>query len=624
MQIKKDYNEKYKHRYLFVFFLIAILILTLLLQFATFMLVEEPPQLVEPKKQTHRGSIKDRYGSILALETKLYNLSANKLLVKDPETSAEILAPIIGLSKNTILAKFQNASSNFLYIKKKITESEKVKVLLTIKESELKGFMLEEILNRTYPENTLASTIIGFLGDDGYGLTGMEYSAQNILSPSEASEENIYGYDLYLTLDSTIQYIMQKEAEKAFTEWNAEGVIFLAADAKTGEILGYVSEPSADLNRFTESTPSQLIDRPANYTYEPGSVFKIFSLASLMELGAGNSESIYTCNGIYRFKNNSATPITCLTPHGTVTPEGIIQHSCNVGIAQMAENCSNEDLYNSLKDFGFGSKTKVELPGESAGIFASPKQWSIRTKPTIAMGQEIGVTALQMTEAATVFANNGNRIRLTLISRITDNEGKILYLHKPKVESQPISGKVAKEILSYMKAENGIGWRAAIKDVPIAVKTGTAQMVEKGKRGYSKTDFLASTLALFPANDPQIILYMAVIKPRGKIYGSLVVAPIIKKVADAIIDHYGLKRDGALNIEHSGFISSSKGEQIVLTDTMPNLIGKSKKELQSLFDPSLNNQKYKIILEGEGYVYEQTPTAGSKLEYGTTINLKLK
>lgn len=631
MQIRKSSNEenkdikKNKFRYSFVFLFIAFSILAILYQFARFMLGTENTPLVSPKLPKYRGSIKDRYGSILALQTKLYNLSASKNLVTELELAARVLSPIIDLSETAIRAKFEKTSSNYVYIKKKISESEMLLISDAIKENRLKGFMLEEIANRTYPENKLASTVIGFLGDDGYGLAGIEYSAQNILSPPETSEGYTgRGYDIYLSLDSSIQYIMQKESKKAFSEWMAEGVIFLAADAKTGDILGYVSEPSADLNKFAESTQEQLLDRPANYTYEPGSVFKIFTLASLLDLGVSEEGKEYYCNGIYKFGHSSLAPITCLKPHGIVTPEGIIQKSCNVGLAQMVENCSSEDFYNKLKDFGFGAKTKVELPGESAGIFSSPKYWSIRTKPTIAMGQEIGVTALQILEASTAFANDGKRLRLSLISKITDSDGKILYLHKPRVESQPISGKVANELLRYMKAENGIGWRASVGDVPLAVKTGTAQMAEKGKRGYSKSDFIASTIALFPAESPQIVLYMAVIKPRGKIYGASVVAPIIKNVASQIIDYYGLKRDGALNIQHSGYISTVSGEKIILGNTMPNLINKSKKELQSLFDSDINKHTYKIILNGSGYVYEQVPEEGSALKDGDTIILKLK
>lgn len=628
MQVKKTPHEKndtYKYRYFFVFFVIAIFTLALLFQFGSLMISGEVPERFKPKSPTYRGAIKDRYGSLLALQTKLYNFWANKNLVTEPERSAEILSPIIGLSEAEIMEKFEKANSHFLYIKKKITESEKSKIAEALREFQLKGFMFEEILNRTYPESTLASTLIGFFGDDGYGLAGMEYSAQNILSPPETTEGYTgSGYDVYLTIDNTIQYMMKEASMQALEEWQAEGVIFLAADAKTGEILGYVSEPSPDLAHFTESTAAQLIDRPANYTYEPGSVFKIFTVASFLDLGIVNADTKFLCNGSYQFSNSALSPITCLTPHGTVNPEGVIQHSCNVGLAQMAANCQNEALYNKLKSFGFGSKTEVELPGESAGLFAPPKNWSARTKPTIAMGQEIGVTALQLVEAATSFANDGKRLRLSVISKITDQNGKILYLYKPQTVNDPISAETARQVLSYMKAENGIGWRASVGDVPIAVKTGTAQMSEKAQRGYSKKDFIASTIALFPADKPQIILYMAVIKPRGKIYGSLVVAPIIKQVASDIIDRYGLKRDGAINIQHSGFISTVQGEKIILGDTMPDLKGKSKKELQSLFDSELNPQRYKILIEGEGYVYEQSPDAGTELGAGTVIHLKLK
>lgn len=623
MQIKNQVDKKeYKYRYLFIFFVIAVLIIALLFQFGTFMLSGALPQIHITKPARVRGSIYDRNGSLLALQTKLYNLSANKTLVSDYLSCAEVLSPVIGLSEDEILNKFDSAQTNFLYIKKKMTESEKVRVIEVIKDSNLKGLMIEEILNRTYPEKKLASTLIGFLGDDGYGLAGIEYSAQNILSPPENTEGYTgQGYNVYLTIDNAVQYLMQKQAEKAMEEWQAESAIFLAANAKTGEILGYVSEPSPDLNNYAASKPEQLIDRPANYTYEPGSVFKIFSEAGLLDLGFADENTVYNCNGTYNFSNKAIKPITCLTPHGNVTPEGIIQNSCNCGIANMAENCPNDVFYNMLKKFGFGSKTRIELPGESAGIFPPSTNWATRTKPTIALGQAIGVTALQILGAATSFANDGNRLSLSLISKITDSDEKLLYIHEPNVLSKPISGKIAKDMLRYMKAENGIGWRAGLKDVQMAVKTGTAEIPEKG--GYSKTDYVASCIALFPADAPQIILYMAVVKPQGKIYGSAVVAPIISEVASEIIDHYGMTREGAINIRHSGIISTNTGNKIILGTTMPDLMGKSKKDLQMLFNNELN-QNIKILIEGEGYVYDQQPAPGTKLEADMTIKLKLK
>ncbi|MEL3908787.1 MAG: penicillin-binding protein [Treponemataceae bacterium] len=623
MQINNERDKKeYKYRYFFIFFVIAVLVIALLFQFGSFMLSGDLPQVHIAKPARVRGSIYDRNGSLLALQTKLYNLSANKTLVSDHLLCAETLSPVIGLSEDEILKKFDSAQTNFLYIKKKMTESEKVLVTEAIKNENLKGLMIEEILNRTYPENKLASTLIGFLGDDGYGLAGIEYSAQNILSPPENTEGYTgQGFNVYLTIDNSIQYIMQKQAEKAMEDWKAESVIFLAANAKTGEILGYVSEPSPDLNNYTASKPEQLIDRPANYTYEPGSVFKIFSEAGLLDLGYADENTVYHCDGTYSFSNKAIKPITCLAPHGDVTAEGIIQRSCNCGIATMAENCPNDVFYNMLKNFGFGSKTGVELPGESAGIFPPSTTWATRTKPTIALGQAIGVTALQILEAATSFANDGKRISLSVISKITDADEKLLYIYEPSVLSKPISAKTAEDMLRYMKAENGIGWRAGLKDVPMSVKTGTAEIPEKG--GYSKTDYVASCIALFPSDAPQIILYMAVIKPRGKIYGSVVVAPIISKVASEVIDHYGMTREGAINIQHSGIISTNLGDKIILGTSMPNLIGKSKKELQMLFNNELN-QNIKILIEGEGYVVEQFPKEGTSLEDNMTIKLILK
>ncbi len=617
MDVKEPISQ-YRLFFLIVCFLVILLLLSL--QFGKFMIFSKP-ELISPTVQTTRGAITDRSGKLLAVQTTLYNLAVNKTMVTEPEDYAKILSKPLQLSEEYILQKFLDSSSNFMYLKKKMSEGEKTVIAKLISEYKLKGLRLEANNNRTYPENKLASTVIGFLGDDGKGLTGVEYSLQKLLSPPETTEGYTgAGYNVSLTLDSNIQYIMQKHAQKTMQETQPEGLIFLAINAKTGEVLSYLSEPSPDLSNFTNSSKSELMDRPANYIYEPGSVFKIFSIAGFLELGSTTKDREYICDGAFEFDRPGISPITCLKVHGTVTPKSIIWNSCNTGISQIAENANSVEFEKILRKFGFGSKTGIELPGETKGIFAPVSRWSRRSKHTIAMGQEIGVSALQIVEAATAFANNGNQMKLTLISKITDKDGKVLYVHTPEIMSKPISKKTANLVLGYMKAEYGIGWRASIGDVPIAVKTGTAQMADRKKGGYSKTDYIASCIGLFPADNPQIILYMAVIKPKGEIYGSLIAAPVISEVASEIIDYYGMSRDGAINIEHTGIINVHSESKIVLKDVMPDLRGKPKKALTSLF---LQND-YKIIIKGDGYVVSQKPAPNTVLKKGMVIELVLE
>jgi len=617
-----------KKRFIFFIVCTAIFVFLLLGQFARYMLFRELKQ--KPAKIiTKRGNIYDRNKRILAVQTTLYNLSANKDLIRDEVECAKIISNIIGISEDKIINKIRKASSNFVYIKKRISENEKDALLSAIDLNDLEGLSVDPIFNRTYPENTLASTVVGFLGDDGLGLTGVEYSLQKVLSPPPTSENyDGVGYDVYLSIDANIQYIMEKAASNVMQETNCEGLMFLAVEGKTGEVLGYVSAPSASLSNFTSSKQEERFDRPANFIYEPGSVFKIFSIASFLELGVTYDGDEYTCDGHFDFENTrrrtKVHPITCLRRHGIVTPRDIIRLSCNDGIAQIADKTDNSAFYQMLVSFGFGTQTGINLPGETKGILNLPKYWSVRSKHTIAMGQEIGVSALQIAQAATAITNGGRLLKLSLISKVEDKDGDVVYLHSPNILRRVISKANANLVLDYMHSaskQGGTGWRASINGVPIAVKTGTAQMANKDGAGYSDTDFVASCIGIFPSDDPKIILYLACVRPVGKTYGEVIAAPAISQVANEIIDYLGMSRENASTVEHSGkIVIAPQEENVQIKDIMPNLIGKSKKQLLNV----LKEKKYKIILNGDGYIYQQKPQSGTHLKEGQEIELYLR
>ena len=613
-----------------IVFITLLLIFTGLItaKYARAMLGPEPEVRVV-KKARERGAILDRNGKILAAATTLYNLSVNKTLIVDVNRLVNILSPILEMSESELLDKIQDSKSNFLYLKKKLTENEKDILKDAIREYGLKGLRLEAVAHRIYPENALASTLIGYLGDDGKGLAGIEYSLQNILSPPEGTAGAVgNGYTVALTIDASIQYMLQQIAERTMKSSKAEAVIFLAVDAKTGEILAYINEPSVDLAHFASSTQEERFDRPAYFIYEPGSVFKIFSIASFLELGTTKDTDVYTCDAQFAFKPRQLNEkkdqniIRCLRAHGQVTPRDIIRFSCNDGTAQIADKTDAAAFAEKLRAFGFGKKTGLELPGEAAGIFAPVSSWSTRTKHTIAIGQEIGVTSLQIVQAATAFTNKGKTLKLSLLSEILDSAGKPVYRHKPKSLEQVISANTAKTVLGYMQtaADDGTGFRASIKGVPIAVKTGTAQMAQADGRGYSSTDYLSSCIGIFPVDDPQIILYMAVIRPVGETYGSLVAAPAISEAANAIIDYRGMGRTNAPNVTHTGIIQSHRQAPVTVGDTMPDLVGTPKRLLLDL----LSRTDITVKITGDGYVTAQSPAAGTTVVKGMIIELTLE
>jgi cell division protein FtsI (penicillin-binding protein 3) len=478
-------------------------------------------------------------------------------------------------------------------------------------------------MSRTYPENNLASHVVGFLGDDGKGLTGVEYSFQDILSADGDGGKGI-PYNVMLTIDGNIQYELEKIAAKTMEDTKAEAVMMIAADAHSGEILAYISEPSANLNGYTRESDTARFDRPALYAYEPGSVFKIFSIAALLDMGAVRDKDSFLCDGAYTFTTprGERVNIKCLEHHGWVTPRDIIKFSCNDGTAQIAEKASSAAFEDKLRAFGFGGKTGIELPGETLGLFYPSSSWSLRSKPTIAIGQEISVSALQMVEASTALANGGRRVKLTLLSKLFTPEGAVAYEHVPKELDQVVSGETASLMLSYMQttSESGTGTRASVGDVPMAVKTGTAQMLNAEKNGYSDTDYISSCIGIFPANDPSVILYIAIVKPVGESYGGRIAAPVISTAANAIIDYLGIGRAKATSVRHTGIIPVQGNKAAEIGNVMPDLTGVSKRMLT----PLLAREDITVIIDGDGYVVSQTPDPGTPIEKGMTVELRLE
>lgn len=610
------------------------IVFTSIILFAFAKLAVTPKQsLATPVPQVERGSIVDRNGKPLAVQTNFYHFGVTPKNITDVEEFSSAVAPTLGISKNEITQLIENAKSNpktsrFIYIRKKIDQVTYEELRQIIKEKKYTFARFDKIPGRIYPENELASQLIGYMGDDGVGLAGVEYSMQRYLSPVPKSNQGKVeqGKNVYLTIDANLQYKLEKIAKEALETTQGANIMLLAATAKTGEILSYVSLPSANLNEYSSATIEQTIDRPAITQFEPGSVFKVFSIASAYDENCFRQDELFLCDGIFEKKMTSGekVKITCLSHHGYLTARGALEMSCNDVTAQITDRLNTETFLAKLRGFGFGQRTGLEVPGETTGSLkgTNDKYWSARSKMTISIGQEVGVSAIQMLEAATYIANKGKGVQLTILSQITDKEGNVEYSHEPVYRQQVIKPETAEYILSCMQtgAEKGIGWRANLEDLSIGVKTGTAQMPDTKNGGYSETDFLSDCLAFFPAEDPEIILYIVIQKAQGIQFASRIVAPVIKESADAIIDHLGMTRGGAASLAHSGKISIHATEKMQLGEKLPDFTGKSKRELLNLLDRT----DIHVNITGNGWVVSQEPPPGTKITKDMNIDLYLE
>jgi cell division protein FtsI (penicillin-binding protein 3) len=614
-----------RQRWRFIFFIVILSLagLALLIRYGYLMLGRRDiPEPLRSDRFTERGSILDRNGRILALQTRLANISAWRPEIDDLDRVCEELAPILEMSPGEIRDRIAYSPSDFVYLKKQVDESTIKMIDAAREEDKLRGIGIEPIRGRIYPERNLASQIIGFVGDDNNGLAGIEYAFESELIPRGG---NSAGNQVVLTIDTNVQYILEQVAGETLRENRAEAVMLMAMDPRTGDILGSASLPSFDPNDIRLSDDSSRMDRPAIWAYEPGSVFKIFSLASLMEGGSISANSTFVCNGHYERTTNRGERIVinCLSAHGRVNARDIIVYSCNAGAAYAADRMGTELFYDRLRDFGFGARTGAGNPGETAGFLRPAERWSDRSKPTIAMGQEIAVSALQMVQAASAIANDGLLVPPRMVSRIISADGKNVQEWTNSPPRQVISPETARAMRSYMvdvTSDIGTGWRANVEDLSLAVKTGTAQIINPATLAYSDTDFIASCIALLPAEEPSLILYLAIVRPRGEYLGGRIAAPPIRQAAEALVDYLGIPRGRNPQEIHSPAVALSLERLPEITDQVPDFSGFSKRALL----PLLLRDDIQLELRGEGWVRRQSPPPGAPLEADTVIRLELE
>ena len=625
MQINGFFRNK---RAVFVFILMAAFLIAIFVRFICISFIDESKPVTR-KVTVERGSIVDRNGKPLAVSTDFYHFGVSPVVLAEPEKFAEIVSPVLGLSAEEITEKI-NAykTSNFVYLKKKITQEQCDELKELIPQEFSNAVKYDHLSGRIYPENDLASQLIGYMGDDGTGLSGIEYSEQSVLSPALTGNETgtVFGKNIYLTIDSSLQFKLEKIAQEAMESTQAESIMLLAANAKNGEILSYISLPSVNLNSYSQAETSQKIDRPAVYAYEPGSVFKIFTSAAYLDAGVIKGDQLFLCDGLYSAKTSGGETIriACLDHHGWVTVREALKYSCNDALAQMSDFMDTDTFLEYIKAFGFGERTDVELPSETRGSVKNKTDafWSARSKPTMSIGQELSVSALQMVQAATAIANGGVPLQLTFIQRITDHDGNVEYVHQPVYKDRVLKASTANNILSYMEttARSGTGSRASLGDISIGVKTGTAQMADPVHGGYSDTDFISNCIAVFPVENPEIILYIVIEKAKGETYAGRIVAPVIAKAADEIIDHEGMTRASAASLEHSGKVVIMNNAPLSIETIVPDFTGRPKRDLI----PLLNRTDINLQINGEGWVVSQNPPAGTPVTENMTIELNLE
>lgn len=565
-----------------------------------------------------RGKIFDINKKELAVNVDVGSLFVHPGNVKDPKRLSKSLSEYLPHSQKEILGMLLSKKP-FVWIQR-LAEPEVVAKLKNSNLDEI-GFINEP--KRVYPNGHLAGQVLGFTNIDSKGIEGVEFDLDSLLAGSPGKivvkrdargreimnnpidiEASVSGYDVVLTIDSQIQYIVEKELKKGIEKTSAERGMALLMNPETGEVLAMASYPFFDpnsVNKYSERTRRNL---PIWYSFEPGSTIKVFLASAALEEKKVRPTSKFDCENGRRKIGHSI--INDVHPYGMLSVTEIVELSSNICATKIADLLGKEKYYDYLKKFGFGAKTEIDLPGESSGRVANPKDWGPVEFATLAFGQGISVTAMQITSALSVIANGGYLMRPHVVKEIISPDGTVIRRKEPEAIGRVVSYDTAEEIRKILEGvvENGTGKQASIPGYRVAGKTGTAQVPNPETGGYYSNRHIASFIGFAPADDPKIALAVVIENPKTSLYGGVVTAPVFKEITEKVLFYLGVSPD----------------ETIARAKIMPDLRGMSARDILRWAE----GEGIKVKLRGSGYAADQQPRAGERIKEGVICSIELK
>ena len=507
--------------------------------------------------QSLRGAILDRNGKELAVSnmTKSLFIDPNHVYEShDPAAIAADIAPVIGLTEQEILDDIA-VGGGFVWVKRRLEHSEYEAVRAVIREkgySDCLGFQNEA--KRYYPNDALAANLLGFVGTDDEGLDGVEQALDPLLK-GEVREERLtvdgqrrpildsifFGRRTYrgdycktavLTIDSTIQFMVEQELDRAMAENNPASITAIVMDPKTGEILAMASRPSYNPNRFWDYPQENWKNRAVSFIYEPGSTFKAIVAGAALQEGIVTPNQVFFDPG-YVMVSGRRIQNWSNESYGAVTFTDIVKNSLNTGFAQVGLSLGAEKLMHYTRLFGFGAQTGIDLPGEEEGILFKPEDMRDSDIATTAIGQSIAVTPLQLVTAMSAIANGGMLMRPHIVREIKNPDGSIYEERTPQPIHETLQRTVNRTLIGLLEqvVATGGGSKAGVKGYRIAGKTGTAQKIRLDTSGYMEGRYIASFCGFAPVEDPIFTVLVMIDDPRGgNFYGGQIAAPVASRI----------------------------------------------------------------------------------------------
>lgn len=612
-----------------------------------------------------RGKIVDRNGEELAVSIMTGTLYADPLAMEDSEEdrknkpgrdvrklSAELLAPVLKMDAAQLYKDF-NEQLHFIYIKRAMEPKEYEAAQKIIKDNKLPGLHFLKESKRYYTKQHAAAQVIGFVGTDDKGLSGIELQLDSVLQGKETKYKAFYDlagkrilgseYEkgeqksnlstVYLTLDSKMQYVLEDAMDDAIKRTKAKGAAAIIMNPYTGEILGMASRPTFDPNTFYKYPPASWSNKTISMIYEPGSVFK--PIVGCM----GLTEGIITPDTL--IQDNGSIKIADRIIHnwdgegmGLVPFTEVIKFSINTGMVQLGMKLGAERLIEYSKKFGFGKPTGVDLPGEESGILYRAEDMYEPDIATMSIGQGIAVTPLQMLRAICAIANGGELLQPYIVKKIVDADGNTVKEGEKKIVSHVITEQVAAQMRGMMEkvVSEGGGKPAAIRGYRIAGKTGTAEKLAEGG-GYAAGEYIASFVGFVPADKPKYAMLVMLDTPQGAFYGSQVSAPIFRDTLQQILVAKGIQPFSSEGLPSFTEMNQQQNALAKAPQKLPEMQflpgGKVKLPDFSGIDMRkaaelLQYGKLRLQPYGSGKAYQQKPAAGTEVDEGTVVEIWFK
>ncbi len=558
-----------------------------------------------------RGIIYDSRMAELATSVTVSTVVAEPRRIKDLSAAAQNLAAILDINPQDLLSRMKNpARQNFMFVKRRIDPQAEEH----IKSMEIEGVYFVDESMRVYPNLDLASQTLGFVNMNGDGSAGIELQYDKELKGQDGlysfdidarrktwrvkvEQPPVQGRSLILSIDKSIQYIADRELAAGIREFRARAGTAIVMESETGRILALSNYPQFNCNTYNKYKPGLWRNRAVSDIYEPGSTFKVVVATAALEEGLTKPHELIDCQmgsvaiGRHVFHDHKG--------YGLLSFSEILEFSSNVGAVKLALRLGEKSLYEALRNFGFGSKSGIDLPAESPGLVRDVSDWSKLSIGAISFGQEVGVTSIQMLTAVNAIANGGYRVRPSIVDRIIDEKGDLIRVRTPE-RVRLMSPRTAETVSRAFEGVilRGTGRKAALEGYRAAGKTGTAQKIVDGQ--YSRSKYVSSFVGFAPLPAPKITILVQIDEPTGAHYGGDVCAPIFRKIAEGTLFQLQIPPDpGLLPAETLSQIAESGSKDFLPDATPVQPFGIPETDLEQ---PAPSSGTISIKLEGETIV----------------------